>query len=298
MALPDFQSFFLPALGALADGKPHGLKEVREKAADQLQLDAESRASLLVDGRTPVYVSRTDWAVTYLFRAGALARAERGVYQITERGKELLARGLEKLTQKDLLEFPEFRKFLRGNGPEVPPPCGGDASPEEQLANAWRELRESLVAEILDKIRQITPSHFEQIVVDLLVAMGYGGSVEDTARVLGRTGDGGIDGMIKEDKLGLDVVFVQAKRWGQNVGRPEVQAFAGSLEGARARKGVFITTADFTREAREYVRQIEKKIILIDGRRLAELMIDHDVGVTTVQTYRVKRVDSDYFEED
>ncbi len=197
--------------------------------------------------------------MTYLFRAGALARAERRVYQITERGKELLARGLERLTQRCLLEFPEFRKFLVGDEPEVPPPSGGDASPEEPLASAWKELRESLVAEILDKVRQVTPSHFEQIVVDLLVAMGYGGSVEDAARVLGRSGDGGIDGMIKEDKLGLDVVYVQAKRWSQNVGRPEVQAFAGSLEGARAREGVFITTADFTKDARDYVSKSKRK---------------------------------------
>ncbi len=212
MALPDSQSFFLPALRAFADGQPHELKEVREAVAQQLQLEPESRTLLLKDGRTPVYVSRTDWAVTYLFRAGALARRKRGVYEITERGRDLLGRGLDKLTQKHLLEFPEFRKFILGNDTVIPPPIDGHASPEEQLASAWSQMRETLVAEILDKLRHVSPSRFESVVVELLVAMGYGGSVEDAARVLGRSGDGGIDGMIKEDKLGLDVVYVQAKR--------------------------------------------------------------------------------------
>jgi len=299
MPLPDFQSFLLPALRAFADGKPHGLKEAREQVSQQLQLDPESRAILLPDGHTPVYVSRTDWAITYLHRAGALARPERGVYQITERGRELLGRNLEKLTAKHLMEFEEFRQFMPGGKPELVPPTDVEnGSPEERLANAWKQLRESLAKEILDKLRQVSPAYFEKIVVDLLVAMGYGGSVEDAASVLGRAGDEGIDGMIKEDKLGLDAVYVQAKRWSQNVGRPEVQAFAGSLEGARARKGVFITTSDFTPDAREYVKRIEKKIVLIDGRQLAELMIDHDVGVTVAHTYKLKRLDSDYFEEE
>ena len=299
MPLPDFQSFLLPALRAFADGKPHGLREAREYVSQQLQLDPVSRALLLADGRTPVYVSRTDWAITYLHRAGALARPERGVYQITERGRELLGRNLEKLTAKHLMEFEEFRQFMQGGKPALVPPTDVEnGSPEERLANAWKQLRESLAKEILDKLRQVSPAYFEKIVVDLLVAMGYGGSVEDAASVLGRAGDEGIDGMIKEDKLGLDAVYVQAKRWSQNVGRPEVQAFAGSLEGARARKGVFITTSDFTPDAREYVKRIEKKIVLIDGRQLAELMIDHDVGVTVAHTYKLKRLDSDYFEEE
>ena len=298
MPLPDFQSFLLPALRVFADGKPHGLKEAREQVSQQLQLDPDSRALLVADGRTPVYVSRTDWAITYLHRAGALARPERGVYQITERGRELLSRGFDKLTVKHLMEFPEFREFVQVKIGPPPPPNGDDESPEERLASVWKQLRESLAKEILDKLRQVSPAYFEKIVVDLLVAMGYGGSVEDAASVLGRAGDEGIDGMIKEDKLGLDVVYVQAKRWSQNVGRPEVQAFAGSLEGARARKGVFITTSDFTQDAREYVKRIEKKIVLIGGRQLAELMIDHDVGVTVAHTYKLKRLDSDYFEEE
>jgi len=298
MPLPDFQSFLLPALRVFADGMPHGLKEAREQVSQQLQLDPDSRALLLADGRTPVYVNRTAWAITYLHRAGALSRLERGVYQITDRGRELLGRNLDKLTSKHLMEFQEFREFVQVDNGPVAPPDRHDESPEERLANAWKQLRESLAKEILDKLRQVSPAYFEKIVVDLLVAMGYGGSVEDAASVLGHTGDEGIDGMIKEDKLGLDVVYVKAKRWSQNVGRPEVQAFAGSLEGARAKKGVFITTSDFTPDAREYVKRIEKKIVLIDGRQLAELMIDHDVGVTVVQTYKLKRLDSDYFEEE
>lgn len=168
----------------------------------------------------------------------------------------------------------------------------------ERLHEAYQESRRAIASELLDRVRQVSPGFFEQLVLDLLSAMGYGGTVEEAARAVGRAGDEGIDGVIKEDKLGLDVVYVQAKRWQQNVGRPDVQAFVGALAGKKARKGVFITTSDFTKEAREYVQGIQERVVLIDGRQLAELMIDHDVGVTVVQTYKLKRVDSDYFESE
>lgn len=300
MALPAFAAFLRPVLSAFGDDMPHNLREVRERVAEMLGLDESDRGLFLSDNRTPVHVSRTDWAVTYLHRAGALQRVSRGVYEITGRGRSLLEHHPSQISVQDLLEFPEFRQFYvprndNQNGTTPPP---DPRPPTERLEEAYRDSRASLAAELLDQVSRVSPRFFEQLVLDLLLAMGYGGSIEDAASAVGRAGDGGIDGIIKEDKLGLDVVYVQAKRWQQNVGRPEVQAFVGALAGKKARKGVFITTSDFTREAREYVLGLEPKIVLIDGRQLAELMIDHDVGVTTVQTYRLKRVDLDYFESD
>lgn len=241
--------------------------------------------------------------MAYLHRAGALQRQGRGVYEITERGRQLLDQYPNGLAVQNLLEFPEFREFSlpreTGSATGGAPAAREEApTPTERLEEAYRESREALAAELLERVQRVTPRFFEQLVLDLVVAMGYGGSVEDAARAIGRVGDEGIDGVIKEDKLGLDAVYVQAKRWQHNIGRPEVQAFVGALAGKKARKGVFITTSDFTEEAREYIRSIDSRIVLINGRQLAELMIDHDVGVTTVQTYRLKRVDSDYFEEE
>ncbi len=308
MSLPDFASFFYPTLSVFTDGAARPLSEVYEAVASALSITDEERAARLSDGRTPVYISRTHWAVTYLHRAGALQRTGRGVYRITERGRVLLQNSPGRITVKDLGAFPEFREFAGARRtPHRSLPARPDAagipesptvSPLERLESVYEEIRESLRSEILERLRQVTPSAFERIVVDLLLAMGYGGSVADAGETVGRAGDEGVDGVIKEDKLGLDVVYVQAKRWEQNVGRPQVQAFAGALEGKRARKGVFITTSSFTPDARQYVQQIEKKIVLIDGRQLAELMIDHDVGVAVTHTYKLKRVDSDYFEED
>lgn len=299
MPLPPFNQFLYAALSVFEDGQPHSLREVRERAAAALRISDEDKSQLLGNGRTPVYLGRTDWAVTYLYRAGALERVSRGVYKVTARGLEMLRRKGNTLAVRDLMEFPEFLEFWAPRKtddddgitppPDMPPPV-------ERLEAAYAEAREALAAELRDRVRQVMPQFFEQLVLDLLAAMGYGGSVEGSGIRVGGTGDEGIDGIIKEDKLGLDVVYVQAKRWQQNIGRPEVQAFVGALAGKKARKGVFITTSDFTKEAREYVSGIEHKVVLIDGRQLAELMIDHDVGVTVVQTYKLKRVDSDYFE--
>lgn len=210
---------------------------------------------------------------------GALERIRRGVFKITARGRDLLALNLPKLTIRMLSEYPEFVAFHKGS------PKGGDGdqdekqekneTPEEQLADAYKVLREALANDVLDAVMKASPTFFEELVIDLLVAMGYGGSVEDAGRAVGKTGDGGIDGIIKEDRLGLDVVYVQAKRWTNSVGRPVVQAFAGSLEGVRARKGVLIiSTSYFSQDALDYVQKIEKRIVLIDGKRLADLMID------------------------
>jgi restriction system protein len=223
------------------------------------------------------------------------------VFRITERGRELLSLNLPKLTIRNLSKYPEFVAFHKGSQ------NGGDEdqetvpektqTPEELLANSYKVIRDSLANDVFDAVKRASPTFFEELVIDLLVAMGYGGSVEDAGRAVGKSGDGGIDGIIKEDKLGLDVVYVQAKRWSNCVGRPVVQAFAGSLDGVRARKGVLITTSYFSQDALDYVQRIEKRIVLIAGAQLADLMIDHDIGVNVFQTYKVKRLDSDYFEE-
>jgi restriction system protein len=306
MAVPDFQSFFLPVLRRAADGKEHSMAELREEVASDMKLSLEDLAAKLPSGAQTVFANRIAWSAVYLSKAGALERVKRGVFRIAERGRELLSLNEPKLTVQHLSKYPEFVAFHKGGGNDVTglsetqtgPPLAKNETPEEQLAGAYKVLRDALANDLLETVRKSSPSFFEELVVDLLVAMVYGGSVRDAGQAVGRSGDGGIDGIIKEDKLGLDVVYVQAKRWKDVIGRPVVQAFAGSLEGVRARKGVLITTSSFSQDALEYVKHIEKRIVLVDGKQLAELMIDHEVGVTVSRTYTVKRVDIDYFDGD
>lgn len=248
------------------------MAELREAITNDLKLSTEDLAQRLPSGAQTVFANRVAWSAVYLMKAGALERIKRGVFRITERGKELLALNLPKLTIKTLSKYPEFVTFHKGSQ------NGGDEdqetkpekaqTPEEQLANAYKLLRDSLANDVLETVKKASPTFFEELVIALLVAMGYGGSVEDAGKAVGKSGDGGIDGIIKEDKLGLDVVYVQAKRWNSGVGRPVVQAFAGSLEGVRARKGVLITTSYFSQDALDYVQKIEKRIVLIDGNQL------------------------------
>lgn len=300
MPVPDFQSFFLPVLQLSSDGKEHPSAELRERIAACLKLSSDDLAQKLPSGVQTVFANRVAWSLVYLAKAGALERIKRGVFKITDRGKELLALNLPKLTIKNLSAYPEFIAFHHSSPGERQGQNEESQqrteTPEEQLASAYKVLRDALASEVLDSVKKASPTFFEELVIDLLVRMGYGGSIEDAGRAVGRAGDGGIDGIIKEDNLGLDVVYVQAKRWTSSCGRPLVQAFAGSLEGVRARKGVFITTSCFTEDALDYVQKIEKRIVLIDGKQLADLMIDHNLGVSVTQTYRVKRLDSDYFE--
>lgn len=299
MPVPDYQSLFSPVLQASADGNEHSMPELRDAIASRLGLTAEELAQKLPSGLQSIFANRVAWAVIYLTKALALERIKRGIFRITQRGKDLWALN-RALTNKDLSVYPEFVTFQKGT--QRPSHLSGEEkhdtgdTPEERLAGAYAQLREALATDVLEAVRRATPTFFEELVVELLVAMGYGGSVGDAGKAIGRSGDGGIDGIIKEDKLGLDVVYVQAKRWTSSVGRPVVQAFAGSLEGVRARKGVLITTSFFTQDALEYVQRIEKRIVLVDGKQLADLMIENDIGVTTVQRYEIKRLDSDYFE--
>jgi len=306
MAIPDYQAFMLPILKHLQDGEEHPGSQLVAAVADEFLLTEEERNRTLPSGGDTYVRNRYGWARTYLKKAGLITYPRRGTIQLTERGKEVVRSNPPAVDNNFLLRFQEFVDFKtkrRDSGTEVADTPGEVASadssqtPEEALDAAYERLRGDLEAELLDQVRDTSPAFFERLVVELLVGMGYGGSRVDAGRAIGRSGDEGIDGIIKEDRLGLDAIYLQAKRWANPVGRPEIQKFAGALQGHRARKGVFITTSSFTREALDYVDRIESRIVLIDGEQLAALMVDHGVGVTRVGVYEVKRVDGDYFVE-
>lgn len=303
MPIPDYQTLMLPLLRLAGDGDEHRFREAVDELAREFHLTDEERSDLLPSGTAPTFDNRVGWARTYLKQAGLLDSPKRGTFQITDLGKALLGENPEYIDVGLLDRYDGFRAFRARRRDKTDTEDAGQVShdfkgetPEDALASAYKKLRKSLEADLLDQIKVASPSFFERLVIDLLVTMGYGGSRQDAGRAIGRSGDGGIDGIIKEDKLGLDVIYVQAKRWDGTVGRPEIQKFAGALQGQRASKGVFITTSSFSREAEEYANVINSKIILIDGEQLAHLMVDHDVGVTPMGVYEIKKIDSDYFE--
>lgn len=293
----------LPLMQLTEDNKEHSLKEAISTVTAKFSLNEGEKQQLLPSGRQTVIANRVGWACTHLKKAGLLEYTKRGWFQITSRGHEVLLQKPNKINLKTLEHFPEFIEFRTSkNGVKSDNSAivedESKNTPEESLDAAYQTIRKSLASEILEKVKSCSPAFFERLVVELLVRMGYGGTLQDAGRAIGRSGDGGIDGIIKEDRLGLDVIYLQAKRWEGNVSRPEVQKFAGALQGQRARKGVFITTSDFTKEAREYVAFIESKIILIGGDELAQLMIDYNVGVSNAAVYEIKKIDSDYFTEE
>ena len=314
MSIPDYQTLMLPLLTLAADGNEHRFRDAVEQLAGRFELSDDERATMLPSGTAPMFDNRVGWAKTYLKQAGLIDATRRGYFRITPRGTELLGAQPVQIDNAMLVEkYPEFRAFRsrrsEGNGTlqpdlpitspsQTPTPATLEATPEELFSQAYQRLRSNLEAEVLEQVKATTPAFFERLVIDLLVAMGYGGSRQDAGKAVGRSGDGGIDGIIKEDKLGLDVIYVQAKRWEGTVGRPEIQKFSGALQGLRANKGVFITTSGFSREAHEYAGIIPSKIILVGGEQLAALMVDHNVGVSPVSRFEIKRVDSDYFEGD
>jgi restriction system protein len=306
MPIPDFQSFILPLLKLLADRQEHKLPDAAEILAAQFKLDEADKTEMLPSGKKLRYYDRAAWAGTYLRKAGLAGSSGRGTIFITEKGIEVLRTSPARIDINFLMQFPDFVEFKKRsrttNGeqeqPEVDVILESRQTPRETLELSYQSLRSQLASDLLDKVKTTSPRFFEKLVVDLLVQMGYGGSQKDAGKAVGQSGDGGIDGIIKEDKLGLDVVYLQAKRWDAVVGRPVVQAFAGALDGQRAKKGVLITTSQFSREAQEYVKIIEKKIVLIDGEELAQLMIEHGVGVSEKQTYIVKEIDIGYFSEE
>lgn len=291
----------LPLLRLASDGEDHRIRDAIQSIADEFNLSGEERRELLPSGGTLVIASRVGWARTYLKKAGLLEDPKRGYFRITDRGISVLKSKPPSIDSKFLRQFEEFRSFQKPDnsvsGDESEHLAKTDQTPEEMIATGYKQIRANLSSDLIEQVRSITPAFFEKLVVQLLVTMGYGGNFEEAATVLGKSGDEGIDGIINEDKLGLDVIYIQAKRWGQPVGRPEIQKFAGALLGKKAKKGVFITTSSFSSEARSYANNIESRIILIDGARLTELMIQHDIGVSTYATYDLKRVDTDFFIE-
>lgn len=307
MAVPDYQSVMLPLLRyAARRGAEISTSEAVEALAKELRLTEDDLKDMLPSGIQATFVNRVGWASTYMKKAGLFEATRRGFYQITDRGKDLLKKQPKTINVKLLKQYPEFLEFQKLKGTRSGDKASNSkrasdistATPSEALEAAYENLRDELSDELLSRLKKTEPAFFERVVVELLVKMGYGGSRTDAGKAIGRSGDGGIDGIIKEDKLGLDVLYIQAKRWDSNpVGRPDVMQFAGALQAQRASKGIFITTSRFTEDARGYVSQIGSKIVLIDGEQLTGLMIEHDVGVSTVSLYPVKRVDSDYFEE-
>lgn len=305
MSIPDFQSLMLPLLRLLADEREWAMRDLTRALEDEFDLTEGERQEMLPSGYTRVIVNRVGWAKAHMKEAGLIASVRRGYAKITGDGKALLARNPASIDLKVLVQFPAYQEFQKRKKSEtaaevaVPEQVATPLiTPDEQIDASHTELHEALAAEILEQVILFSDSRFEQLVVELLVAMGYGGSIADAGKAVGRRGDGGIDGVIKEDRLGLDVIVIQAKKWTNgSVGRPDVQAFVGSMEGFRASKGVFITTSTFSGPAVEYIQQIQRKIALIDGRLLANLMIEHGVGVTTYRTIQLKRLDMDYFQE-
>ncbi len=293
----------LPLLKFAGDGAEHPFRNAVDQLAEEFTLNDTERSELLPSGTAPVFSSRVGWARTYLKQAGLLEAPKRGILKITDSGRVLLAKNITRLDNSLLNQYESFRAFrARGKEPEDNGSVTkfaevvAEQTPEDTMAAAYQKMRKNLEAELLEQIKIASPIFFEHLVVDLLVTMGYGGSRQDAGRAIGRSGDGGIDGIIKEDKLGLDVIYIQAKRWDNTVGRPEIQKFAGALQGLRANKGVFITTSNYSRDAIEFARVISTKIILIDGELLTNLMVDHGVAVTRTGIYEIKRIDTDYFE--
>ncbi|NET57593.1 MAG: restriction endonuclease [Symploca sp. SIO2E6] len=302
MSIPDYQSIMLPLLCFASDEKEHSLREAIDALAKKFTLSQQERKELLPSGRQSTFDNRVGWARTYLTKAGLLQTTRRGYFRISQRGLKVRQSNLKKVDDNFLSQFPEFVEFkypkrrLSEDTNELE--SNSASTPEEVLEIAIKRVNQNLVSELLQIIKTCSPAFFEKLVIDLLVKMGYGGTRQDAARQVGGSGDGGIDGIIKEDPLGLDVVYIQAKLWEYPVGRPEIQKFVGALQGVRARKGVFMTTSTFTREAQEYIRLIDSKIVLIDGETLAQFMIEHNVGVNPVASYEVKRIDSDYFTDE
>lgn len=302
MTIPDYQSCMLPFMRFASDGQEHTLNEAEEILTKVFNLSPAEISQLLPSGQQRIFQNRLGWARTYLKKAGLLESPRRGMFKVTDRGLKVLEENPPRIDVKYLERFQEFIEFRDASKTRSDAELQNESpvsatTPEETIELAHQGLQEQLAQELLSRIMNCSPAFFEQLVVELLVKMGYGGSRRDAGERIGQTGDGGVDGIIKEDRLGLDTIFIQAKRWQGTVGRPEIQKFVGALQGQRAKKGVFITTSTYTSEAIQYASHIDTKVVLIDGKQLASLMTDFDVGVSVAASYIVKRVDSDYFEE-
>ncbi|MBE3128828.1 MAG: restriction endonuclease [Actinobacteria bacterium] len=297
MTIPKYEEIMLPLLEFAKDNKEHQVREAYEYLSKKFKLTDEEIEELLPSGTQSLFENRVGWARTYLVKAGLLESKKRGYFNITKRGSAVLQENLKEINSEYLKRYPEFVDFNKS----VRTPSGKDkrdSTPFEIIENNFQLIRNNLANELLQKVKESNPRFFENLVVDLLVKMGYGGTRKDAARVIGKSGDGGIDGIIKEDKLGLDVIYIQAKKWEGVVSRPEIQKFVGALEGQKAKKGIFITTSTFSKEAKDYAAQISSKVILINGEQLVNFMIENDIGVSKEMIYEMKKIDIDYFTEE
>jgi restriction system protein len=304
--IPDYQSLMLPLLQLTSDRREHKYRDLIENLAAEFKVTDEERKELLTSGNQLIFDNRVGWAKTYLKKAGLLDSPKRATFIISELGIQTLNKKPDRIDAKFLRQFPAFLEFVHAGRNDIDSeeeiishePI--EQTPEESLDKAYQSIRKSLASELISNVVELSPTFFERLVVELLVKMGYGGSIKDAGKAIGKSGDEGIDGTIKEDKLGLDIIYIQAKRWksGNVVGRPEIQKFVGALAGQGAKKGIFITTSNFTKEALDYTPKNETKIVLIDGEQLAQLMIDHNIGCTTQQIYELKKIDNDYFNEE
>ncbi|MCH5282287.1 MAG: restriction endonuclease [Treponema sp.] len=302
--IPDFQTLMLPVLKEVSDGKEHKICDVVNSLAKKFSLGDEELTIMIPSGTQSVFYNRISWAKTHLKKARLIESETKGTIKITERGKQVLQEKPTRIDIKFLKKFDEFVEFrTKSNSKKEKTEIETDydnQTPEELIETAFQDFQKSLAEDLLEKIRNVSPSFFEKLVVALLVKMGYGGSIKDAGKAVGKTGDEGIDGIIKEDKLGLDVIYVQAKRWKENniIGRPEIQKFVGALAGQGAKKGIFITASSFSKEALEYKPMNDTKVILIDGMELANYMIEYNLGVAPLHNYELKKIDSDYFDEE
>ena len=297
MSIPDYQTIMLPLLKILADEREHSFHDSIENLAQFFKLSVEERKELLPSGQQPVFDNRVGWAHTYMKKTGLLETTRRGFYRITKRGLDALRQNPSEINVKFLKQYPDFIEFREIKKEKISPEIEATEkqSPEDLLVYGYQKIRRELADELLAQIKSCSPEFFERLVIELLVRMGYGGSRKDAGKAIGKTGDEGIDGIIKEDKLGLDTIYIQAKRWENTVSRPEIQKFAGALQGHRAKKGIFITTSSFSKEALDFASKIDSKIVLIDGEHFTQLMIDNDIGVSKIASYDIKKIDTDYF---
>ena len=302
MAIPDFQTIMRPLLEFSGDGKAHSLREAIDHLTGHFRLNAEEQKQMLPSGNQARFDNRVHWARSYLKQAGLVENPSRGAFRITTDGQKVLASKHGEINIRFLMQFEKFVQFRNRTATDHQPaeaPAGIEMrTPKEVLEESYQRLRDEVAVDLLDTVMGCSPKFFEHLVVELLVKMGYGGSLKEAGRVIGGSGDGGIDGIINEDRLGLDVIYIQAKRWDRDVNDAEIRNFVGSLAGQKANRGVFITTSAFTKKAEDYVKSVQQKVVLIDGKKLSELMIEHGVGVATVGSYEVKKVDTDYFAED
>jgi len=303
MAIPDFQTIMLPLLSLMSDQNERHVRDIIDHLADVFELSAEEKRTLLPSGKEMAFDNKVRWSRLHLSKAGLLESTRRGYSRITESGLGVLSQGPSKIDIKFLEGFPEYREWKKTFSREAKEPAQepeqiSEQTPEEAMEYGYQQLRDELRQQVLRAVAAVSPKFFERLVVELLVKMGYGGTVRDAAKVVGGASDEGIDGVIKEDRLGLDTIYVQAKRWQGVVGRPRLMEFVGALRGQKANKGVFITTSKFTNDAIDYVSKVDSRVVLIDGEQLAELMIDFHIGVSPFMTYEIQKLDSDYFSDD